>query len=111
MQISHKQVDSDQNKRSDRPKIEDGEVTKIKCSNCNKRILDIKNIGTNDNIESYIIVKCPFCADKSFTQHILGRFAFVEPDGIKMTDFPMTTDKSPDGKIIQRVTVTTKGIK
>ena len=111
MRISHKQVDADQNKRSDRPKIEDGEVTKVKCSNCNERILDIKNIGIDNNIESYIVVKCPFCADKSFMQHIFGRFAFVELDGIKITDFPMTADKSPEGKITQRVTVTTKGIK
>ena len=110
MQLNHEQVNSRKDKRSDRPEIEDGELTRVKCSNCNKHILDIKGIGSNSNVESYITVRCPFCPDKSFVQHIYGRFAFVEPEGIKMTDFPMTADKSPDGKITQQVTVTTKGI-
>jgi DNA-directed RNA polymerase subunit RPC12/RpoP len=107
MQLTGQQIKSGETKTRDREdRLRDIEDIFIKCSNCSKRLVHVKRIKEDDNISSNIRASCPFCGDKSFIKVVSGRFAFVEIDGVKITDFPMTSEKDGEGKITQNVRVT-----
>lgn len=108
MYLSGQQVESRKIKNGDkRESISDLGDTHIKCSNCNKTLCCIKKL-TDNTTTSNIVVKCPYCNDRSFKTTIKGRFAFIDIDGLKITDFPMTLEKQDDGSVTQDVLVTVK---
>ena len=58
----------------------------IDCSNCRKRLgaIVVKESESLSSTTTKIIVKCPFCGDKSFLKEIVGKFHFGAIDGTAM---------------------------
>lgn len=57
--------------------IQRDELSTIKCSNCNKPLLNyVIDKLFKENLYS-IVVDCPFCKDKSFALEINGAFKYI----------------------------------
>ena len=106
MRLTGKQIDSKQDKP--RYPIQDFGNKEFRCSNCGAKIAELKILSEDPKIESYIKARCPYCDDQSFVKVVQGKFAFIEVDGLKIKDFPMTCNKTSDGNIIQNVTIITE---
>ena len=60
--------------------MSDEEAFTIECSNCAKPLSEVWALppkdGSNPNKNVTIVVKCPWCVDKSWAKKTTGRFAF-----------------------------------
>jgi len=59
--------------------LESGDHTMIKCSNCDKKLLDILHTDPEAPVELKVKALCPYCGDHSFPQNIQGRFHYSAP--------------------------------
>lgn len=66
--------------------IQDGGHVIIKCSNCQKPLVDIWLTYKDEDQETTVVANCPFCQDKSFQQKISGIFHFGAVDGVYIYD-------------------------
>jgi hypothetical protein len=53
----------------------DGGHVILKCSNCDKPLVDVLITRPNDPFEWKVVAKCCYCGDKSVEHTIKGRFA------------------------------------
>lgn len=67
--------------------LKDGGHVLLKCSSCQKALVDIWITKPDDNIEWKLLAKCCYCGDESLPVNIKGRFA-VAGDGINNPDDP-----------------------
>jgi DNA-directed RNA polymerase subunit RPC12/RpoP len=57
----------------------------ITCSNCRKELGSIIIKNSDPSIITKLVVKCPFCDDKSFMKKIVGKFHFGTVENIVMS--------------------------
>lgn len=112
MQLTGQQIKSKSDKRPNSEKatrLKDLGLYNIYCSNCNQHIAQLQHIKDQPELENNIVVNCPFCGDKSFKQTLYGKWVFIELQGLKISDFPMTVE-TIDDKTIHNITVTIEAL-
>lgn len=58
----------------DNPTITDGEHVILRCSNCNRKLVDVWITSPEEVVTSTVLAKCGYCGDKSFEKKIKGSF-------------------------------------
>ena len=88
-------------------KVQDGNKTIIKCSACNKDLIEIWVVRPIKMV-SDIVVNCPFCGDKSFKTKIDGQFCLGHLDDTVIVDAQPENMDVLDEVFQQTVSVTIK---
>lgn len=58
----------------------------IKCSSCNKKLVEIIRANTPTDVVHKFVANCPFCGDKSFVVDMVGDLAIIDVPGCKHVD-------------------------
>lgn len=62
----------------------------IKCSNCDKSLLDVVLTREDENQQRTYKVHCPYCGDKSFPTTFLGVTSIAPPERMFIDDYKMS---------------------
>ena len=73
--------------------IRPDETSFIRCSNCNKDLVQIVNKKISGEIFYKMVVKCPFCGDKSWEVEIKGKVGVHPCAGVTLTDIKEDLNK------------------
>jgi hypothetical protein len=65
--------------------IRPNETEFIKCSNCNKDLLQIVNKKISGETFYKMVVQCPFCGDKSWETEVKGKVGIHPCAGVALT--------------------------
>lgn len=89
--------------------IEDGKHEIIRCSACDKDLIEIWIVRPDAPLKTEMVVDCPFCGDKSFQKIIRGQYCLghLESGEVIMVDTPTKVKASANGSLLQQVQVHT----
>jgi hypothetical protein len=76
------------------------EVTKVKCSNCNKELMFLYEKEKSGNPLFKLKVDCCYCSDTSYLKEIYGVMRFLPADGVQLKD--SVDDVSHNGVPVKR---------
>lgn len=90
----------------------DGEKIIIKCSSCDRELIEVWITRPNAPIKSEIVATC-CCGDKSFRKTVMGFFNLGETEKgeSQMVDMKTDVEQDENGNFIQKLTVITQATK
>jgi len=93
---------SPENNRNISQKLEDVDHIIVKCSSCDKALVEIW-VVSRDSVDSKIVANCPFCGDKSFIYEINGQFLLGHMDDTVIVDTDVDDNNIVNINVIKEV--------
>lgn len=66
--------------------VRPSDVETIKCSNCEKALAHINIMKLSKDSFYKVVIRCPFCGDKSFAKEINGKLNIHTANGVVLTN-------------------------